>query len=176
MYLWACVKKHLQATGSPPSEHRALLSERLEQAMWFVSSMSPLKVGHGPVRTYLFLFENGEIGLPSARIRWKRSPKLMQKCVISRELSRVEIFEKDVLMLYSCGWMKTRPYRIKLPDDYVRVLDPNMCACSDQGWYPFTAIIAFSCGQHNLSRRIKKKPGKIISVFITTDTCERNLR
>ena len=170
MYLWASVKKHLQATGSPPSEHHALLSERLEQAIWFVSSMSPLKIGHGPVHTYLVLFENGEIGLPSTRIRWKRSP-----CVISRELSRLEIFEKGVLMLYSCGWMKTRPYRIKLPDDYVTVLDPNMCACSDQRWYPFTIIIAFSCGQHNLSRRIKKKPGKIISVFITTDTYERNL-
>ena len=84
----------------------------------------------------------------------------MQKCIISRELPRVEIFEKGVLMQYSCGWMKTLPYRIKLPDDYVTVLDPNMCACSDQRWYPFTAIIAFSCGQHNLSRRIKKTGGK----------------
>ena len=127
-----------------------------------MSSKSPLKIGHGPFHTYLFLFENGEIGLPSTRIRWKRSPKL-RKCVISRQLSRVEIFEKGVLMLYSCGWMKTRPYR-----------NFNCLTITSRCWIPICAHAPIKDGIRLLHFRLqpflvdnktcrgglKKKPGE----------------
>ena len=138
MYLWLLTSElALNNTCRLPVPHHLNTSRYY---VWtpgtgylIMSSKSPLKIGHGPFHTYLFLFENGEIGLPSARIRWKRSPKL-QKCVISRQFSRVEIFEKGVLMLYSCGWMKTQPYRILtgwrlrhgVGSQYVRMLQSKM--------------------------------------------------
>ena len=137
MYLWLLTSElALKNTCRLPVPHHLNTSRYYLNAWNRLSDYefkAPLKIGHEPFHTYLFLFENGEIGLPSTRIRWKRSPKL-QKCVISGQLSRVEIFEKGVLMLYSCGWMKTQPYRILtgwrlrhgVGSQYVRMLQSKM--------------------------------------------------
>ena len=90
----------------------------------------------GPVRTYLFLYENGDLFSPF----W---PTVLlsgqRKRIFSKTLSRVEIFENAVLP-QSWGWVK---HEEVFENDYVTGSDTSKCPCPNKRWYRFRSLLCF---------------------------------
>ena len=73
--------------------------------------------------------------LPSS---WARE-KGHRKCIFSKTLSRVEIFE-NVVLPQSWGWVK---HEKVFENDYVTGSDTSKCPCPNKRWYRFQSLLCF---------------------------------
>ena len=62
-----------------------------------------------------------------------------RKCIFSKTLSRVEIFENAVLP-QSWGWVK---HEEVFENDYVTGSDTSKCPCPNKRWYCFQSLLCF---------------------------------